>query len=408
MPSIPASRLADIAPFHVMELMARAQALEAEGRSIIHLEVGEPDFATAGPILEAARRFLSGGHVHYTAALGLRQLRETISGFYHTRYGLDVSPARIVVTAGASAALLLALGVLVSPGDEWLLPDPGYPCNRHLVRLLEGRPVSLPVDAASSYQPTAAGLAASWTPRTRGLLVASPANPTGTLLDPDTMATLAAAVAARGGTLLVDEIYHGLTYGVDAKSALTLSDDVFVINSFSKYFGMTGWRLGWLVAPPGYVREIEKLAQNIYIAPSTVAQHAALAAFRPETISILEARREEFSLRRGVLLPGLRKLGFAVATEPQGAFYVYADSNGLAEDSSSLAEQLLMEAGVAATPGLDFGSNAPRRHMRFAYTVDRNRIEEGLARMAAFLSSRTARASVEANAGLVGARCSGR
>lgn len=204
-----ASRMAQIAPFHVMELMARAQALEAEGRSIIHLEVGEPDFATADPILDAAQRFLSGGHVHYTAALGLRELREAISGFYHTRYGLDVPPERIVVTAGASGALLLALGVLVNPGDEWLLPDPGYPCNRHFVRLLEGNPVSLLVRAASNFQPTADQLAESWTTRTRGLLVASPANPTGTLIGPDTMADLAKAVTTRGGTLLVDEIYHG-------------------------------------------------------------------------------------------------------------------------------------------------------------------------------------------------------
>jgi aspartate/methionine/tyrosine aminotransferase len=383
-----AARMAQIAPFHVMELMARAQALEAEGRSIIHMEVGEPDFATADPILEAAQRFLSGGHVHYTAALGLRELREAISGFYHTRYGLDVSPARIVVTAGASGALLLALGVLVNPGDEWLLPDPGYPCNRHFVRLLEGKPVSLPVDAASNYQPTAAQLAASWTTGTRGLLVASPANPTGTLLDLDTMAALVGTVAERGGTLLVDEIYHGLTYGVDANSALALCDDVFVINSFSKYFGMTGWRLGWLVAPQRYVREIEKLAQNLYIAPSTVAQHAALAAFHPETTVILEARRHEFSLRRDVLLPGLRQIGFRIAAEPRGAFYVYADSTGLADNSFSLAGQLLAEAGVAATPGLDFGSNAPQGHMRFAYTVGQNRIEEGLFRMAEFLNSR--------------------
>ena len=384
-----AARMAQIAPFHVMELMARAQALEDQGRSIIHLEVGEPDFATASPILEAAQRFLSGGHVHYTAALGLRQLREAISDHYHRRYGLDVSPARIVVTAGASGALLLALGVLVNPGDEWLLPDPGYPCNRHFVRLLEGRPISLPVEAASNYQPTAAQLAASWTSRTRGLLVASPANPTGTLLDFDTMAALVDGVATRGGSLLVDEIYHGLTYGVEAGSALALSDDVFVINSFSKYFGMTGWRLGWLVAPQRYLREIEKLAQNLYIAPSTVAQHAALAAFHPDTTSILEARRHEFSLRRDVLLPGLRQLGFEIAADPRGAFYLYADSNGLAADSFSLAGQLLTEAGVAATPGLDFGSNAPQGHIRFAYTIDRNQIEEGLARMAAYLSSRS-------------------
>jgi aspartate/methionine/tyrosine aminotransferase len=383
-----AARMAQIAPFHVMELMARAQALEAEGRSITHMEVGEPDFATAGPILEAAQRFLSGGHVHYTAALGLPGLREAISGFYRTRYGLEISPERVVVTAGASGALLLALGVLVNPGDEWLLPDPGYPCNRHFVRLLEGKPVSLAVTATTSYQPTAEQLGESWTARTRGLLVASPANPTGTLIDPCAMAALAAAVATRGGTLLVDEIYHGLTYGVDATSALALSEDVFVINSFSKYFGMTGWRLGWLVAPQRYVREIEKLAQNLYIAPSTVAQHAALAAFGPATRTILESRRHEFSLRRDILLPGLRSLGFQIAAEPQGAFYVYADSSGLADDSFELAEQLLTKASVAATPGLDFGSNAPERHMRFAYTIDRSQIEDGLARMAKFFASR--------------------
>ena len=381
-----AARMAQIEPFHVMELMARAQALEAEGRSIIHLEVGEPDFATADPILEAAQRFLSGGHVHYTAALGLQALREAISGFYGTRYGLDISPERIVVTAGASGALLLALGVLVNPGDEWLLPDPGYPCNRHFVRLLEGRPVPLPVTAESNYQPTAQQLESSWSKQTRGLMLASPANPTGTLLDIETLASLAAVVAARNGTLLVDEIYHGLTYGADAVSALSLGEDVFVINSFSKYFGMTGWRLGWLVAPRRYVREIEKLAQNLYIAPSTVAQHAALAAFQPETTAILEARRQEFSLRRDVLLPGLRNLGFKIGAEPQGAFYVYADSSGLVADSFDLATQMLTSAGVAATPGLDFGSYAPQSHMRFAYTVDRGRIAEGLARMAAFLN----------------------
>ena len=387
MPSRTASRLADIAPFHVMELMARAQALEAEGRSIIHLEVGEPDFATAGPIVDAAQRFLSGGHVHYTAALGLPDLREAISAHYSRRYGIEISPRRIIVTAGASGALLLALGVLVNPGDEWLLPDPGYPCNRHFVRLFEGLPVSLAVNATTNYQPTAILVETSWSDRTRGLLVASPANPTGTLLDLQTMASLTDTVARRDGTLLVDEIYHGLTYGVDAMSALTISDETFVINSFSKYFGMTGWRLGWLVAPECHVREIEKLAQNLYIAPSTVAQHAALAAFEPETTAILETRREEFSRRRDVLLPGLKKLGFKIAAEPQGAFYVYAESSSLASDSAELAQRLLTEAGVAATPGLDFGVNAPQTHMRFAYTIERDRIEEGLVRMADVLNS---------------------
>ena len=380
-----AARMAQIQPFHVMELMARASALERDGRSIVHLEVGEPDFPAAEPILEAGRRFLAGGHVHYTAALGLPELREAISGYYRTRYRLEVPAARIVVTAGASGALLLALGVLVNPGDEWLLPDPGYPCNRHFVRLLEGRPMPLPVGPQTGYQPTPAHVAAAWSERTRGLLVASPANPTGTLLDPEALAALAGEVSTRGGTLLVDEIYHGLTYGTDATSALSLGEDVFVINSFSKYFGMTGWRLGWLVAPARFVREIEKLAQNLYIAPSTIAQHAALAAFRPDTLAILEARRVEFSRRRDILLPGLRALGFGIAAEPQGAFYVYADSSALDGDSFRLAGRLLEEAGVAATPGLDFGANAPERHMRFAYTVDAARIEEGLARMRALL-----------------------
>lgn len=382
-----AARMAQIEPFHVMELMARAQALEAAGRSIVHLEVGEPDFATAGPIIEAAQRFLSAGHVHYTAALGLRSLREAISEFYHSRYGLEISPERIVVTAGASGALLLALGVIINPGDECLLPDPGYPCNRHFVRMLEGRPVALPVGPDSSYQPTAQQVDLAWSGHTKALMLASPANPTGTLLGSESLASLAAVVARRNGTLLVDEIYHGLTYGVDATSALAISDEIFVINSFSKYFGMTGWRLGWLVAPRRYVREIEKLAQNLYIAPSTVAQYAALAAFLPETTAILETRRQEFSRRRDLLLPGLRKLGFKIAAEPRGAFYVYADSSGLAADSFELTERLLTKAGVAATPGLDFGKNSPQSHVRFAYTIDRERIEEGLASMGRFLDA---------------------
>ena len=381
-----ASRMKDIAPFHVMELMAKAAALEATGRSVIHFEVGEPDFATAEPILVAGQEFLRGGHVHYTAALGLPQLREAISGFYRQRYGLDVPSSRIVVTAGASGALLLALGVLVNPGDEWLLPDPGYPCNRHFLRLLEGTPVSLPVNADSDFQPTADALASAWGRNTRGLLVASPANPTGAVIPQLRLAELSAAIADRGGNLVVDEIYHGLTYGFEADTALALDNEVFVINSFSKYFGMTGWRLGWLVAPERHVREIEKLAQNLYIAPSTLAQHAALAAFHPATIAIFEHRRREFQARRDLMLPGLERLGFGVAAQPRGAFYIYADSSQLGPDSRILAERLLADAGVAATPGLDFGSNEPRRHMRFAYTVEQARIAEGLARMEKLLA----------------------
>jgi aspartate/methionine/tyrosine aminotransferase len=379
---IVAKRMEGIAPFHVMELMAKAQALEAQGRDIIHMEVGEPDFPTPQPMLDAAQRFLAGGHVHYTNALGLTQLREAIAGWYATRYGVAVDPARIVVTAGASGALLLALGVLTNPGDEWLLPDPGYPCNRHFVRFCEGVPTAIDVTAATNYQPTPEKVGAGWTAKTRGLMVASPANPTGTLIDPESLRKLWQAVRFRGGALIVDEIYHGLTYGHDARTALEISDDIIVINSFSKYFGMTGWRLGWLVVPPGLVRDVEKLAQNLFIAPSTPAQHAALAAFSPSTIAILEQRRAEFRTRRDHLLPGLRQLGFSIAAEPQGAFYIYADIGALAQDSYVLAETLLQKAGVATTPGLDFGDNAPQHHMRFAYTIAESQLMTGLERMA--------------------------
>jgi aspartate/methionine/tyrosine aminotransferase len=345
------------------------------------MEVGEPDFPTPPPIVEAAQRFVAGGQVFYTHALGLPQLREAIAGFYATRYGVSVDPARIVVTAGASGALLLALGALVSPGDEWLLSDPGYPCNRHFVRLLEGVPRAIAVDATTGFQPTAEQVGAAWTAATKGLLVASPNNPTGTMIDPPRLAELWRTVSERAGTLIVDEIYHGLTYGSEARTALEIADDIIVINSFSKYFGMTGWRLGWMVVPPRMVRDVEKLAQNLFISPSAPAQHAALAAFAPQTLATLESRREEFRARRDLLLPGLKSLGFRVDAEPQGAFYIYADIGALGEDSHRLAMRLIDEAGVAATPGLDFGANRPQRHMRFAYTVSRERLAEGLARM---------------------------
>jgi aspartate/methionine/tyrosine aminotransferase len=380
-----ARRMAEIEPFHVMDLMARAKALEAQGRSIIHMEVGEPDFPTPAPVIAAAQRFIADGAVFYTNALGLPALREAIAGYYAERHGVTVSPSRIVVTAGASAALLLALGVLIDPGDELLLADPGYPCNRHFVRMFEGRTRAIAVDAAGNYQPTREQVADHWSAATRGLLVASPSNPTGTLLEPERLTALWHAVRERGGTLLVDEIYHGLTYGAAAQTALSLSDDIFVVNSFSKYFGMTGWRLGWLVVPEGYIREVEKLAQNLYISASAPAQHAALTAFAPETIAILEQRRAEFEARRDLLVPGLAALGFEVPLVPQGAFYVYAGMGGLAPDSFRFALDLVEQAGVAATPGRDFGANAPERHMRFAYTVTQDKLAEGLVRMRRFV-----------------------
>ncbi len=380
-----APRLADIAPFHVMELLSRARELEAQGRDIVHMEVGEPDFPTPAPILAAAQDFLSRGQVQYTPALGLPQLREAIAGFYQSRYGVTVAPERIAVTAGASGALTLALACLATPGREWLVTDPGYPCNRHFIRAFEGVPVSIPVGPETDYQPTLADLERYWTPRTDGALFASPANPTGTLLSADQLQTLGNFIRQRDGQFIVDEIYHGLTYGLDAPTALAQGDDIFVVQSFSKYFHMTGWRLGWLVMPPRFVRDVEKLAQNLFIAASTPAQHAALAAFKPETIAILEARREQFRLRRDALMPALQEAGFRLATQPQGAFYLYADCSAFTDDSFSFARNLLEEGGVAVTPGIDFGQHQAARHIRLAYTADRERLLEGVARIRRFL-----------------------
>ncbi|MBN9421213.1 MAG: aminotransferase [Candidatus Accumulibacter sp. 66-26] len=380
-----APRVDDIAPFHVMELLARAKELEAAGRDIVHMEVGEPDFPTPAPIVAAAQAHLAGGRVFYTPALGLPELREAISAFYRTRYGVDVPASRIVVTAGASGALLLALACLAAPGSEWLLTDPGYPCNRHFVRSFEGVPVGIPVGAESNFQPTLADLERHWNERTAGALFASPANPTGTMLDAGTLAAIAGFVRQRGGQLIVDEIYHGLTYEEDAPTALQFGNDIFVVQSFSKYFNMTGWRLGWLVVPERFARDVEKLAQNLFIAPSTPAQHAALAAFHPETIAILESRRAELRRRRDFLAPELERLGFRLSARPEGAFYIYADCSALTDDSERFARTLLETAGVAVTPGLDFGTHAPERHLRLAYATEVGRLGEAIDRIRRFL-----------------------
>jgi len=376
-----AARAREIEPFHVMELLARAHALEASGRDIIHMEVGEPDFPTPAPVIAAAQRFLAQGQVRYTPALGLPALREAISAYYAQRFGVSVPASRIIVTAGASGALLLALAALTQPGDEWLVPDPGYPCNRHFVRAFEGVARALPVCARDDFQPTLEQVGQAWGPRTRGLMVASPSNPTGTLISPTALDQLASFVAERNAALIVDEIYQGLSYGIEPSTALANAHACFVINSFSKYFGMTGWRLGWLVAPDAYVRDLEKLAQHFFISPSTPAQHAALAAFSPETIEILEQRRQAFARRRDVLCTGLRALGFEVPADPSGAFYVYADISRHAPNSAAFAHHLLETAGVAATPGIDFGQQSPERWLRFAYTTDEARILEALSRM---------------------------
>ena len=380
----PAQRLAEIEPFHVVELLTRARQLEAEGRDIIHMEVGEPDFPTPAPIANAAVDAIKSGKTLYTQALFLPELREAISDFYGKRYGVAVPASRIAVTNGASGALNLAFACLADPGSEWLLTDPGYPCNRHILRVYEGRPQNIPVGPDTNFQPTPELVRQHWNARTAGLLVASPANPTGTLLTLAEIEALAKVCREKQGHFLVDEIYHGLTYEIDAPTACAAGDDIWVINSFSKYFQMTGWRLGWMVIPEAYVRDIEKLAQNLVLCPSTPAQYGALAAFAPETIAILEARRAEFRARRDFLAPALESIGFRITARPEGAFYLYCDCSALSDDSFALARDLLEKAGVAATPGLDFGSNAPEKHIRFAYTTGLDRLAEAVSRLAAY------------------------
>src|SRR2546426_1117531 len=383
-----AARMADIEPFHVMDVQDRAHELEAKGRRIIHMEIGQPDFPAPPAVAEAAIEAIRKRRLGYTASIGIPQLRQAISDYYRERLGVAVPPSRIVVTTGASGAFLLVLGALVNPGDEVLMPDPCYPCNRHFVRLVEGRPRAIPVDESRHYQPTDADVRANWGRATRGVLIASPSNPTGTMIPRGELRAIIGSVRRAGGFVVVDEIYQGLVYDGGASTVLELADDVFVVNSFSKYFNMTGWRLGWIVAPESHVREIAKLAQNAFICPSAPAQYAALAAFRPETLAVLEERRRELRRRRDYMVPALRALGVRIPVMPQGAFYIYAGCESLSEDSTRFALRVLEEAGVAITPGLDFGSNRPERHVRFAYTRSLADLEEGVEKIARMLGGR--------------------
>ncbi|OPX54908.1 Aspartate/methionine/tyrosine aminotransferase [Oceanospirillum multiglobuliferum] len=380
-----AARVTDIAPFHVMAILEEAKRLQASGRDIIHMEVGEPDFSTAAPIIAAGQEALAKGLTQYTPAAGLPELRQAIAGHYQTAYGIDVDPKRIIVTPGASGALLLLAALLVNPGDQVMMADPTYPCNRNFMRMFEGKPQLIPVGAESDYQLSAAHIEQYWQPNTRAAMLATPSNPTGTLVNKAALKAISEAVAARKGALIVDEIYQGLTYGVDALTALSVNDDAFVINSFSKYFGMTGWRLGWLVAPECAISDLEKLAQNVFLSAPTPSQYAALAAFQPDTIAILESRRAEFAKRRDYLLPALRDLGMSVPVTPEGAFYIYAGIDHLTDDSYQWCLDLLEQEGVAATPGLDFGIEGARKTVRFAYATDLAKLEQAVERIARFI-----------------------
>ena len=382
-----APRVHEVAPFYVMEVVKKADELAASGRSIIHLSIGEPDFPTPEPVKRAACAAINAGRTGYTAALGLPALRAAIAADYARRFDVAVDPARIVVTAGASAALALALAALVDAEREILLPDPSYPCNRNFAAAFGARVRLLPCGPENAFQPTAAQVAAAWSAPSAALLLASPANPTGTSVSRGQLADIAGVVAARDGALLVDEIYHGLVYGHPAWTAVSVVPHAIVLNSFSKYYSMTGWRLGWLVAPPEVVPALERLAQNLYICAPTIAQYAALACFTPETQAICEQRREEFQRRRARLLPALRSLGFRIPAEPDGAFYIYADISALADDSWSFCFDVLEKTGVCFVPGRDFGRAAPERFVRLSYATSMAAIDEALERLATYLGS---------------------
>ena len=382
-----ASRVDAIEPFYVMELMKEAQALERAGRDIIHMSIGEPDFTAPEPVIHAAADALKRGVTQYTNALGITPLREAIARHYRDTFGLTVDPERIVVTAGASAALLLACMALVDNGDEVLMPDPCYPCNRHFVSAADGKPVLIASGPAERFQLTAEHVEENWGPATRGVLLASPSNPTGTSIEPDELRRIVDKVRAHGGFTIVDEIYQGLSYDAKPVSALSFGDDVVTVNSFSKYFNMTGWRLGWLVVPRSMVSAVEKLSQNLFICASALAQHAALACFEPQTIAIYEARRLEFKRRRDYIVPALRSLGFGVPVVPDGAFYVYADTTTVhhpaAGNSDALTHSMLHDAGVVLVPGADFGFHAPERYIRLSYATAYSKLEEAVERLGA-------------------------
>lgn len=377
-----------IVPFYVMDLLARAKTLETSGRSIIHMEVGEPDFTTAQPVVEAAKHALDAGYTGYTPATGIPELRQAISDYYHDCFQVNIDPRRVIVTPGASGALQLIMGVLVDPGTEVLMTDPGYPCNKNFVEFFSGKPTAVPVGPETGYQLSNDHISHYWTEATCAAMVATPSNPTGTMLSREELVRIHEAVRSRNGALIVDEIYQGLVYGAKSYTALDIGDDLFVINSFSKFFGMTGWRLGWLVAPESYVESLDCLAQNIFLSCSAPAQYAALSAFTPEYLAIMEQRRQEFERRRNFLLPALIDAGFDIPVTPEGAFYLYANCAKLTDDSFRFCYELLEAEGVAITPGKDFGTNRPEEHIRFAYTATIETMQEAVKRIRRFIGSR--------------------
>ena len=381
------NRSREIAPFVVMQLVQRASEFEAEGKTVVHFEVGEPDFQTAAPVVDAAKLAIDAGRTKYTTALGIPELRERISQYYQ-ELGVNVSANRIVVTSGASGGLTLLAALLLDPEDELLITDPGYPCNDVFARLVGASPKPLNVHAQNRFQPTVADFVDAWGSQTRAALLASPGNPTGTMLDQADLAAMNAHAKASAGALILDAIYQGLHHHpVGYSTGLAVAEDLYILNSFSKYFGMTGWRLGWVVAPDEAVEPLTKLAQNLFISPSAPAQYAALATFDEQAMVIHEVRREIFARRAALLADGLRALGFQIPVVPDGAFYLYVDISHTGMSSNDFCWRLMNEFQVAVTPGSDFGSHQADRYARFAYTRGAEAIELGLTRIASALES---------------------
>ena len=389
-------RAENITPFYVMEVAKAAAELGAKvahtDAPMVFLNIGEPDFTAPPLVQEAALRAIAQGHSQYTQATGLPALRARISAWYASRFGVNVPASRIVVTAGASAALQLACLALIDAGDEVLMPDPSYPCNRHFVSAADGRAVLIPTTAQQRFQLSAEQVLAAWGPKTRGVLLASPSNPTGSSIDPDELRRIHAVVQARGGVTLVDEIYLPLSYEAHyGQTALAIDDAVISINSFSKYFNMTGWRLGWMVVPEALVPVIERLAQNLFICPSTIAQHAALACFEPQSIAVYEARRAEFKARRDYFVPALQSLGLDVPVVPDGAFYAWADCSATCarlgiKDSWDFSFAVMQQAHVAITPGRDFGTDLTAQFVRFSTASSMEELHTAIARLRKMLA----------------------
>ena len=390
------TRAQRIEPFYVMEVAKAASTMAREvahtASPMIFLNIGEPDFTAPELVQEAACKAVHGGMTHYTQATGLMPLRERISDWYMQRFGAKVPASRIVITAGASAALQLACLALIEAGDEILMPDPSYPCNRHFVSAAEGTAVLIPTTAEERFQLSADKVQSAWTQKTRGVLLASPSNPTGTSIHPDELRRIHAAVSTKGGLTIIDEIYLGLSHDAQyGQTALTLDEDIISINSFSKYFNMTGWRLGWMVVPESIVPVVERLAQNLFICPSTIAQYAALACFEAASITEYERRRAEFKARRDYFIPALNALGLTVPVMPDGAFYAWADCSTACaklgvKGSWDLSFEIMNRAHVAVTPGRDFGVAETHNFIRFSTANSMPQLQESIERLRVLLS----------------------